>query len=153
MNGLICRLLILMFLYFSRLMTRMLWKIYTHFWLILPPQKVHTFSHQLGIKLYSLFTGLCAHMCSFGFFSGFYSCNTEIMPGIQNWTSAIQVSHPEQWQKYWLFTCLKSWLIENHSQKSYKKGKERWFTKSDANWHHERCVQSAKQYNTKNVLV
>lgn len=63
MNGLICRLLILMFLYFSRLMTRMLWKIYTHFWLILPPQKVHTFSHQLGIKLYSLYSLDCVLTC------------------------------------------------------------------------------------------
>lgn len=26
-------------------------------------------------------------------FTGFYSCNTEIMPGIYNWTSAVQVTH------------------------------------------------------------
>ena len=35
---------------------------------------------------------ICMFLCS-----GFYSCNTEMMPGIYNWTSAVQVTLDKAW--------------------------------------------------------
>lgn len=99
--------------HFCRLMTLMPWRTSTPFSLMpLPPQvcSIHSLhSHystssptthasvsylliESRLLQLSLFMRFIIPVLIFTFHSsGFYSCNTEIMPGIDNWTSGVQV--------------------------------------------------------------
>lgn len=93
--------------HFHRLMTLTLWRTSTPSLLMpLPPQvcSVHslhsnyrTSSHTAHAQ--SVISQILLFLCfiipvsiSTSLSSGFYSCNTEIMPGIYNWTSGVQVT-------------------------------------------------------------